>query len=176
MSEIYLMEATTLYIGDADPSASKHLKLDSLALPELEYVTVDHSGGGAVMETDFSMNILKKMNPTFKLAGFDPDSYRAFGIGSSQVQTFTARGILRAKSNGKAYGALAIMRGAIGRVAPDAFERANKLGHDHQIIELQRYSLTVGGEEWFHVDYFASVRRRFGVDELAEYRQLLGLG
>ncbi len=175
MSEIYLMEAVSLFLGDEDPSAAKHLSLDSLALPALEYVTVDHMGGGAVAEIDLSMNVLRKMNPTFKLAGFDPDAYRVFGIGSTEIQTFTARGIIRAKSSGKGVGAVAILRGALGRVGPDAFERANKLGHDHQVIELQHYELRVGGQEWFYYDYFSTMRRRFGRDETAEYRQLLGL-
>jgi len=175
MSEIYLMEAASLFLGDEDPSASKHLSLDSLALPTLEYVTVDHLGGGAPAEIDFSMAVLRKMNPTFKIAGFDADAYRLFGVGSAEVQTFTARGIIRAKSTGKGVGAVAIMRGSLGKVGPDAFERANKLGHDHQIIELQHYELKVGGQEWFYYDYFSTVRRRFGKDETAEYRQLLGL-
>jgi P2 family phage contractile tail tube protein len=175
MANIFLMEAANLFLGDADPSASKHLSLDSLALPELEYVTVDHHGGGAAGEISLSMNTLRKIEPTFKLAGFDIDSYRMFAIGAGKPDRYTAYGVLRSKQDGKALQAKAVISGVLGRVAPDAFERGQKLGHDHRIVEVTHYELIVGGEEWFMYDYFTTTRRRLGVDELAEVRTMLGL-
>jgi phage tail tube protein FII len=121
------------------------------------------------------MNALRKIEPTFKLTGFDGDAYRMFAIGSNKPDKYTAYGVLRSKQDGKGIQAKAVITGVLGRLAPDAFERANKLGHDHRLIEVTHYELTVGGEEWFYYDYFTTVRRRSGVDELANFRTMLAL-
>ena len=175
MANIFLLEAASLFLGDADPTAAKHLTLDSLALPELEYVTVDHHGGGAAGEISMSMNSIRKIEPTFKLAGFDADSYRLFTAGAGAPTKYTAYGVLRSKQDGKALQAKTVITGVLGRLAPDAFDRSQKLGHDHRIVEVTPYELMVAGEEWFYWDYFTTKRRRLGIDELAEVRTMLGL-
>lgn len=175
MSDILLMEAANLFIGDHDPEKSKHLKIVNLTLPTLEYVTVDHLGGGAPMEVSWSMNALKKLEPQFKLVGFDEEAYRAAGIGSNSAEIFTARGAIRRKSDGRLFRAMAIFRGSMGRVAPDQFERSNALGHDHGIVDVTRYKLEIGGKVWFDVDFWKSKRIRFGKDELLGMRRALGL-
>ncbi len=177
MAEFFILQAVNLYLGDDVPDidAAKHLKLQSLQLPTLEYASVDHLGGGASGEISISMNTLRKLEPSFKLAGFDEDAYRHFGIGSNKPQTYTAYGSIRSKQTGERVQAKALLRGSVGRVAPDAFDRQSMLGHDHSFHEVTLYSLTVGGKEWFHWNYWKTERRVMGTDELAEERQLLGL-
>lgn len=175
MSDILMMEAANIFIGDHDPEKSKHLKIQNLTLPTLEYATVDHMAGGAAMEVSWSMNVLKKLEPQFKLVGFDEEAYRAAGVGSNKVEVYTARGAIRRKSDGRLFTCVAIFRGSMGRVAPEQFERSNAFGHDHTIVDVTRYKLSIGGKVWFDVDYWASKRIRFGVDEYAESRRALGL-
>jgi P2 family phage contractile tail tube protein len=175
MSEILMMEAANIFIGDHDPEKSKHLQITNLTLPTLEYKTVDHLAGGAVMEVAWNMGVLAKLEPGFKLVGFDEEAYRAAGVGSNRVEIFTAYGALRRKTTGKMIAAKAVFRGSLGKAAPDQFDRSNNLGHDHTIVDVTRYRLEVGGREWFDVDFWSSKRRRFGIDEYAETRRALGL-
>ena len=175
MSDILMMEAANIFIGDHDPEKSKHLKVQNLQLPTLEYETVDHMPGGGVMGVGLSMNVLKKLEATFKLVGFDEEAFRAAGIGANRVEIFTARGALRRKSDGRIFACTAILRGSMGKLAPDQFERTQALGHDHSIVDLTRYQLTIGTKVWFDVDYWSSKRIRFDVDGFAETRRALGL-
>lgn len=175
MSDILLMEAANLFVGDHDPERSKHLKIKNLTLPTLEFITADHAGGGAAMEVGWSMGILRKLELGFALVGFDEECYRAAGVGSNQVVNFTAYGVISRKSDGRKFGVKAVVKGSLGKVAPDQFERSSALGHDHSLADVTYYKLTVGRDEWFEADFFNTVRKRFGVDELAEVRTLLGL-
>ncbi len=177
MADFYILQAVNLFLGNDTPhvDSAKHLNLQTLQLPTIEYATVDHAGGGASGEISVSMNMLRKLEPSFKLTGFDEDSYRLMGVGSNKIDFFTAYGELRNKRTAKGVQAKAIIRGSIGRVAPDNFDRGNLLGHDHTFHEVTYYALHVDGQEWFKWDYFTTERRVMGVDELAEQRRLLGL-
>lgn len=175
MTDILVMEAVNLFIGDHDPEASKHLKLQSFAMPVLEYVTVDHLGGGAAGELEIPLNTLRKIEPGFKLAGFDEDAYRLFGIGSNEINVFTGYGVIANQRTAKRTPAKVVYRGMISRMAPDAFDRSNVMGHDHKLAKVTRYDLEVGGKAWWEWDYWTTKRVRFGVDELADYRRMLGL-
>lgn len=173
--KLLVLEAVNLFVGDHDPEATNHLTLQSLALPTLDRVTVNHLGGGAPGEVEWSMNALRAIQPTFKLLGYTESTYREFGVGTAQVSKFTGYGVLRNKVNGTTIQAKTVIRGVLGRVAPDQFERAGAFGHDHSITEVTHYELHVGGKEWFYWDYFTTTLRQFEQDSLAESRILLGI-
>ena len=173
--KVIMLEQANIFLGDANPEDSNHVKLASLGLPTLERVTAGHLGGGAVAEVNWSMNAFRALEPTFKLLGFTEASYRLLGIGTNEVQRFTMYGVLRNKETGKQLQAKAIAKGIIGRLAPDAFDRASAFGHDHGITEVTHYELHVGGEEWFYYDYFTSVVRQFGNDVTSAARVALGI-
>ena len=174
MADILLLQDVALYMGDADPTKSKHLQLTSMALPTLETETAEHMPGGGVMGVEFGMGILKPLKPTFKLAGFDEESFKLFKIGTGQVDTFTGYGVIVSKQAGKRLQAKTIIRGTIGKIGPDEFERSKMFGHDHSIIEVTRYELHVGGKEWWYVDFWTSTIRRFGSED-RERQAMLGL-
>lgn len=175
MSTILLLEAVNLFLGDADPTKSKHISLSSLTLPTLEYQKAEHNPGGAPGAIEFNMGATQKLECSFKLAGFDPEAYKMFGVNRGQVDTFTAYGIIRDKREGVASQAKAIIRGAIGKVAPESFERGKMFGHDHSITEISHYELHIAGQEWYWWDMWTSVRpRSFGSSD-AEYLAMLGL-
>jgi uncharacterized protein len=139
---ILMLEAVSLFIGNADPEKSKHLKITSLTLPTLEYDIVDHKPGGGAMEVGFSMSAIKKLEPTFKLAGFDEEAMRLFGVGSGAIDTFTAYGVIRDKREAKPLQGKAIFRGSIGRIAPGhyaaALPGADRWGRDRARAGDQR--------------------------------------
>lgn len=175
MADIYVMEQVNLFLGDENPDESLHLALQSMTLPTLEYATSTHMGGGAVMEVEWNMGVLKALKPTFKLVGFAHNAYRAFGIGSNLPRTYTARGGLRRKSDGKLFKAVATFKGTISKLAAESFEAGKALGHDHEFADLTRYKMVVDNETWTNVDFFSGKRVNFGVDEFGEMRAALGL-
>lgn len=173
--KMLLLEQVNLFLGNHDPEDSNHVKLQSLGLPTLEKILVSHLGGGAGGEVEYSMNAFRPMQPTFKLAGYSKASYRLMAVGTNESQDFTAYGILRNKVTGVKHQAKAVFNGIVSRLAPDAFDRTSTFGHDHTVAEVTRYQLDVDGDEWFAWDAFKPLRRRFGVDELARDRILLGI-
>lgn len=171
--KLILLEQANIFLGDANPEDSNHIKLSSVALPVLERITASHLGGGAVAEVNWSMNALRALEPSFKLAGFSKSSFQQLAVGSTE--RYTIYGALRNKETGKVLQAKAVVRGIIGRLAPDAFDRASAFGHDHGVTEVTHYELHVDGEEWFYLDYFTSVVRQFGNDQTQAVRVALGI-
>lgn len=175
MSDILLLEAVNMFLGDADPEKSKHLVLTSMTLPNLEYQTATHNPGGGAGEVTFGMGSVRAIAPTFKMAGFDPEGYKMFGVGSAAVNTFTCYGVVRSKREGTVQQAKAIFRGAIGKLTPDAHERGKEFGHDYNLIDVTHYELSIAGKEWWAWDFWTMVRPRVFGQEDTEYKAMLGL-
>ena len=100
MATIYLLEAVNLFMGDHDPNASNHLELEEFKLPEPSIKTSEHAPGGGVLAVDFGMNMLEKLEPTFKLRGFNPERLKQFGLNTPYRSIFTAYGVIRDKHIG----------------------------------------------------------------------------
>jgi uncharacterized protein len=173
MGTIYVMEAANLFMGDADPTSSNHLELMELKLPEPTLINQDHMGGGSVMKMGFSMNALEKLEPTFKLAGFNPERLKQFGLNTPYRQIFSVYGVIRDKRSGRAIEAKAIIEAKLAKMTPDAFQRGEMMNHDYALQEVASYSLTVGGSEIFYVDFFTNVYRTDGVDRFADVNSIL---
>jgi len=163
MSNIYIMEAANLFVGDHDPQNSKFLTLEELKLPDLQETLVDHNPGGGKVSVEFGVGV-EKLEPTFKLKGWDMPLLRSFGLGSTIRKNFTAYGVIRNKKNGKALEAKAIMEGRLSRVAPDAFTRGETMGHEYAINEVLHYELFFDGSEELYWDFFTNTLRLGGVD------------
>lgn len=164
MSTIYVMEAANLFVGLADPTKSKHLTLMELKLPALQEIFVDHHGGGARVAIEVGVGI-QKLEPTFNLAGFDPDLLAEFGLGSKVRNVFTAYGVIRDKRSGRAIEAKAIFEGRLGKADQSAFQRGEMTSVEYAINETLHYELHFDGGEKIYWDYFTNVWRVNGVDE-----------
>ena len=172
MSKLYVMEAANLFCGDHDPTASKHLTLEELALPALEEIFADHHPGGSRVAIEVAVGI-QKLTPTFKLAGWDPDLLSQFGLGAQASKAFTAYGVIRDKSTGEALEAKAVIQGRLSKVEPDAFQRGEMMGHDYAIGEVLRYALHIGGQERLYWDFFTTEWRVGGVAQNDDERRIL---
>ncbi len=172
MTALYVMEAANLFCGDHDPAASKHLTLEELALPGLQENFVDHHPGGSRVGIEIATGV-NKLEPTFKLAGWDPELLNLFGLGATATQNFTAYGVIRDKSTGIAIEARAVISGRLGKVEPDAFQRGELMGHEYAINEVMRYSLHIGGQEKVYWDFFSTDWRIDGKSQNADERQIL---
>ena len=172
MSTLYVWEAANLFVGTDDPTKSKHLQIISLKLPTLEEILQDHHAGGARVQIEVEVGI-KKLEPTFKLAGVDPDLLAQFGLGAKARNSFTAYSVIRDKRTGQAIEGKAVMEGRLSKIAPDEFKRGDLMGNDYAINELTHYELYFNRVEKFYWDFFTNAFRIDGVDTNADENQIL---
>jgi P2 family phage contractile tail tube protein len=173
MATIYLLEAVNLFMGDHDPNASNHLELEEFKLPEPSIKTSEHAPGGGVLTVDFGMNLIEKLEPTFKLRGFNPERLKQFGLNTPYRNIFTAYGVVRDKRTGRAIEAKAVIEAKLGKLTPDAFKRGDDFGHEYAMIEVVHYELFVGPDEIFAVDFFENTYRVGGADQFADANRIL---
>ncbi|WP_099867834.1 phage major tail tube protein [Pararhizobium haloflavum] len=172
MSTIYMMTAVNLFAGDHDPTKSKHLTISELKLPDLSEIYVDHHPGGGRVGVEFEVGV-NKLEPTFKLAGHDPDLMVQFGLGGKQRKVYTAYGVILDKRTGREFESKAIIEARLGNVAPDAFQRGELQGHEYALNEVMHYELWFDDQEKFHWDFFTNVWRVNGNDENAGVNRIL---
>ena len=168
------MEAANLFCGDHDPAASKHLTLTELGLPALQEMFQDHHPGGSRVQIEVPVGI-QKLEPTFKLAGWDAAVLTQFGLGSKVTNTYTAYGLLRDRMTGTAKQAKAVMRGRLGKVEAEGFQRGELQSHDHTINAMVHYELWIGGRESVYWDFFSTEWRIDGVSQNDDERSMLQL-
>lgn len=174
-STIYIMEAANLFCGDHDPANSKHLTLEELKLPDLQETLVDHMPGGGKVGVEFAVGV-DKLEPTFKLKGWDMPLLRQFGAGTSSRNRFTAYGVVRDKRSGRAIEAKSVIEGRLSRIAPDAFQRGEAMSHDYAINEVMHYELHFDGAEEMYWDFFTNTLRLGGTDRDPEVNNILRIG
>lgn len=172
MSTIYIMEAANLFCGDDDPTASKHLTLTELQLPNLQESFQDYHPGGSRVQIEVAVGV-QKLEASFKLAGWDPDLLTQFGLGASARKKFTAYGSIRNKRTGEAIEAKAVLEGRLGSASPEAFQRGEMQGFDYTIAEILHYELHFGGAEKIYWDFFTADWRVDGVSQNADERSIL---
>lgn len=175
MPTFYTLKSVNLFCGDHDPEKSKHLTLVELKLPDLQEMYADHHPGGSNMATEVAVGF-EKLEPTFKLNGFDPDLLAQFGLGSGgHRKVFTAYGNLVDQRTGREIQSKAILEGRLGRVAPDAFQKGELQGHEYAINGVTHYEMFWDGTEKIAWDLFTSLWRVDGIDQNADERRNLGL-
>jgi P2 family phage contractile tail tube protein len=174
-STFFVMESCNLFCGDHDPSLSKHLTLAELKIPDLQEIYEDHHAGGARFQVEVELGV-QKLEPTFKLNGWDPDLLAQFGLGSRKKHVYTAYGAIRDKRSGAVITAKAVIEARLGKVAPDAFERGSLQGHEYALNEVFHYELYWNDVEKYYFDWFTSTWRVNGADENAEINRALRIG
>ena len=174
MSTILTMEAANLFCGDHDPNASKHLTLSELQLPALQEMFADHHAGGSRVKIEIPVGI-EKLEPSFKLVGWDPALLAQFGLGASATKRNTAYGVLRDKRSGEAVQVKAIMEGRLGKVEAEAFKRGELQSNDYAINSVVHYEVHIGGKETIYWDFFSGDWRIDGVAQNADERRMLNL-
>lgn len=174
MPALYIMEGSNLFVGDHDPTLSKHLTLSEIAIPTLEEMFQDHHPGGSRVQIEVEVGI-QKLQSTFKLAGWDPDVLGQFGLGSDARMMFTAYGSIRNKQTGVIVQAMALMEGRLGKIEPNAHSRGELQGHDYAINEILHYELFFDGSEKVYWDFFTTEWRVDGQDRNADERAALNI-
>ncbi|RWX72605.1 phage major tail tube protein [Mesorhizobium sp. M2A.F.Ca.ET.039.01.1.1] len=164
MSTLFILNASNLFVGDHDPTNSKHLSLMELKLPDLQEIYQDHHAGGARVQIEIEVGV-QKMEPTFKLVGFDPALLAEFGLGSKIKNIFTAYGEIIDRRTGQSLEIKAIMEGRLGKVAPDAHQRGEVAANEYAINEMSHYEVWWNGQEKILWDFWTNTWRIDGVDQ-----------
>ena len=172
MAAFYTWQGCNLFCS-SDPTNTKKLVIEEAKLPDLEEMYTDHHAGGSAMQIEVATGF-KKLEPTFKLKGFDPDLLAQFGLGSPGSRTFTFLQAWRDKVTGLAVDNQAVIRGRLGKITPDASKRGDFMGHDYAINEITFYKLSFAGQERVFFDFFSQVWRIGGVDQNADINAILG--
>lgn len=175
-SFLTFQEAANLFVGDHDPSASLHLVLESLKLPDLQEVTQEWSPGGGIGAVDVAMGVLQKLEAGFKLKGEQPAIMTQFGLGSKRRQNFTAYGSLRDKVTGASVQSKAILEARMTKVAGDEAKRGELKGYDYGLTEIFHYELYQEGVEIFYYDFLTSLWRVNGEAQNQDVLTNLGIG
>ncbi|MBI1649883.1 phage major tail tube protein [Hyphomicrobium sulfonivorans] len=172
MSTLYIVEAANLFCGDHEVENSKHLAIQELKLPPLQAKYSDHHAGGARVEIEVEVGI-QKLEPTFKLVGFDPALLTQFGLGTKIKNIYTAYGEVLDRRTGQSVELIAKIEGRLGKVEGDAFQRGELMAHEYAINEVTHYEIHFNGQEKIYWDFWRSQWRVGGVDQNAVSNSLL---
>jgi len=172
VSTLYIVEAANLFCGDHDPKNSQHLAIRELQLPTLQAIYADHHAGGARVQIEVEVGI-QKLEPTFRLAGFDPNVLTQFGLNSKIKHIYTAYGEVKDRRTGVSYELKAVMEGRLGKVEPDAFQRGELMTHDYAINEVTHYEVWFDNKEKIYWDFWTNTWRVDGVDQNATTNSIL---
>lgn len=172
MSELYVVESANLFCGSHDPINSKHLTIQELKLPPLQAIYQDHHAGGARVQIEVEVGI-QKLEPTFKLVGFDPNLLTQFGLGTKMKNIYTAYGEVLNRRTGQSIELRAVLEGRLGKVDGAAFQRGELMSHDYAINEVTHYEVHFGGEEKVYWDFWSNAWRIDGVDQNATTNSIL---
>lgn len=173
---VYILETANLFCGDHDPTASKHLTLRELKLPDLNEVFLDHAPGGGRAKVEFGVGLLEKLQPTFKLHGWDPLLLEQFGLATKLKNTFTAYGEIKDRRTGASIEVKAILEGRLGKIAQDPFRRGESQEADYVINEVTHYELWFDGKEKLIFDFWTNTWRVGGVDQNSDTNRVLRIG
>ena len=173
MATIYIPEAVNIFVGDQGPDNSKHLTISDVTLPKLEEKTVEHHAGGSIGAIDIGGLGLNALSVGFKLVGFDPQSAAQFGLGGSGQLAYTIYGAVRDKQTGKAVELKATAWGRMASLDSGTWKRGDAAEQTHEIKEVTRYGLYWNKVELYYYDFFASIWRVKGVDQVADVNSIL---
>jgi len=154
MSNIYHMDMASIMVGDTNPNDINSIKIEEIKLPVLQEVTVEHKGGGSIMGIEIGMNLLQKLELSFKMKGLSPEVFRELGIGRRRRTSYTIRGNVVDLREDRRFPAKCVVQGRMIKLDQGSFDRDKGISEDYQIAEIVHYELFLDGQEKFYFNYF----------------------
>jgi phage tail tube protein FII len=145
---LLIMDYANMYCGSApdDDGASNHLTLASVELPRLEVQYVDHRAGGAPVSIEIDV-IQTRMECKFELVGITRQVMQLLYGHMPGAQNFFIYGSVRDWMSGEAIQLEAFIRGQIGLVGPEKFDRGGNVMHvEYAIRGIVAYTLSMGDQ------------------------------
>jgi P2 family phage contractile tail tube protein len=146
-------------------------KVVELVLPKLTIKTEEHRAGGmdAPIELDMGM---EKLECSFTLADFHPDTIRYFGLGHNAPVALTFRGAL-GTGDGLAIPAVVRAQGMVKELDNGSWKPGEKLQQKFT-VNMKYYSYSQGGETIHEIDIENMVRIINGKDMMLATRIIIG--
>ena len=135
-----------MYCGAApdNDGASNHLTLMSVELPQLEVQYVDHRAGGAPVSIEIDV-IQTRMECRFELIGLSRQVMQLLYGHMAGAENFFIYGNARDQLTGEAIQVEAQLRGQLGLVKPQAFDRGGTPHSVQYVIRgIVHYTLSLG--------------------------------
>lgn len=171
--EYNTLEAANIFCGD-DPTASSHLVLKNVKFPTMEKAYVDFMPGGGIMGLEIDTHF-NKLEVTFSLSGWTPQTMALVGRWSRQTQQFSIYGMLRNRLSGAATRVNAQIFGMLGRVAPDVFEKGTLSMVEYAIKGITRYELEVAGTQLYLFEMATNTMIIGGVNVMDDQNSILNI-
>ena len=175
-ASLIVWEAANLFAGDDSPTNSKHLTIQNIQLWQPKEKTQEHHPGGGIGAITIGGLGFEPPEVTFKLTGSDAQTKALFGIGANGQRPYTIYGALRDKNGGRMIERKVIVFGRMIEVGENEFQRGQLMEQDHRIAEITHYELWEDKAEVYYYDFFGSVWRVNGVNQLAQMNAMLRIG
>lgn len=172
MANLYVLEQANIFASDTDPTASKHLAIESVKLPALEEKFEDHHGAGAPAAIQIPVGI-EAFKVEFKMLGYDPQLIGLFGLGSPYRHNFTIYGGMRDQITGEAHELKCVVNGRLGKIEQGEFKKGDLNMADYEILGLMRYEVYFKGLEQIFWAYASNSWRVNGQDQNAAMNRIL---
>lgn len=172
-ASMIVWEAANLFAGDDSPTNSKHLTIQNIKLWQPKEKTQEHHPGGGIGAITIGGLGFEPPEVTFKLTGSDSQTKALFGIGANGTRPYTIYGALRDKNGGRLIERKIVVFGRMTEVSESEFKRGDLLEQDHTITEITHYELWEDKVEVYYYDFFASVWRVNGTNQLAQTNAIL---
>ena len=172
-ASVIIWEAANLFAGDDSPTNSKHLTLQNIQLWQPKEKTQEHHPGGAIGAITIGGLGFEPPEVTFKLVGADAQTKALFGLGANGTRPYTIYGALRDKNGGRLIERKVVVFGRLVEVGESEFKRGELIEQDHKIAEITHYELWENKSEVYYYDWFGSVWRVNGVNQLADINAML---
>lgn len=149
-----VLEGANLFCGKppTDVSTSLHLKLAGVKLPFFEEHYVDHRPGGCPVALEIDM-VFNRLQCNFTILGYDSSVYETIRAWSEDQNWFFFYGILRDQLTGGFIKVEAQIKGRLGKVEPQEWERGRLFYTDGEIRSIIGYKLSVGGATVYEWDF-----------------------
>jgi len=172
-ANLIVWEAANLFAGDDATDNSKHLTIQNIQLWQPKEKTKEHHPGGGIGAMTIGGLGFEAPEVTFKLMGTDAQTKTLFGLGSNSTRPYTIYGALRNKNGGRLIERKVIVIGRLTEVGENEFSRGDLVDQDHKIQEISHYELWEDKKEVYFYDFFASIWRVNGVNQLDQTNAIL---
>lgn len=171
---MYILDSMNMFVGVDDPTSGLWQDISEVKLPTLDQTTQEHMPGGGFMAVSLNMRVIKALEPSFKLVGYNPDVLAKFGADTGTRMLYTAKGNLKDKLKGVERPLKAVMEGCLVKVDPDTFKKGDLLTHDYVLAECFHYEIWIDEVEKLWLDFATNQWRVNGVS--VNRQQNLNLG
>lgn len=153
MSNIFNLDAATLFIGDAEPDKAHYLDINTIQLPSLEEATREVKPGGGVLGINMRTKSIKALTLGFNLVGVQQRVMDY--IAKEKREKYTIRGNLYDLRRQEDLPFVGVAEGRMMKRDIKEFKKEGDIETEYEINEIVLWKLHIDGKEQEYFDFFA---------------------